>query len=264
MSLLILFNSCYKHQDGCRDTNALNYDVIADVDCDDNCCKYPKVSIDFNMYVDTVTIDTNTYFSNNSVDSLRIRQLRMYFSDFVLLDESGIAHPLYNEIKIGIGNDSLPKYKTIAYNSVKISEKAGRFGIGTLDKLNVYKQIDFAFGIDSLVNHSDIGKITTSSYLHQFSDSMYINRMEGYYFMKFIVDVKDKAQREITILGDDNLQRLNLKGNIDFQDRENHILPVRIDLIKWLKNVDFTVQNDDEIKNALLQNLNSSMDIFEK
>jgi len=259
--LLVLCNSCYKHEEGCRDTNALNYDVMADVECEENCCKYPKVSLDFKMYLDTLAIDTNTYFSNNSADSLRIRMLRIYFSNFSLKDKAGAIHPLYNEVTIGTGNDSLPEYKNTIYSSIKLNEKGGVYDIGTLDKLAVYDEIDFLFGIDSLINHSAIDKIPNSSYLHQFSDSMYISRKDGYYFLKLIVDVKDKMEREINIWGDKNIQRLSLKGNIDFQRRENHTLPVKLDLGKWTNGIDFVENSDTEIQQVLMQNLNTALDI---
>lgn len=261
--LIVLSNSCYKHEEGCRDVNALNYDVMADKDCEENCCKYPNVSLDFKLYFDTVRIDTNTFFANEFGDSLRIRLLRMYFSDFVMIKNAELL-PLHKLQTLGIRNDSIPDFKKIDYTSVKVNEKGESFGIGTLNKLAKFDGVDFSFGIDSTINHADIRKITTSNYLHQFSDSMYINRDTGYYFMKLFVDVKNKPERDIEIFGDKYLTRINLRGQIDFEERKNHILPIKFDLNKWMHNIDFSVESDDKIANSLILNLNNALEIREK
>lgn len=261
IGFITILNSCYKHEEGCRDLNALNYDVVADNDCEDNCCRYPKVSINFEIFNDTVTIDTNTYFTNGFEDSIRIKLLRMYFSAFSLTDSDEERHDLYNRITIGTGVDSIPEYKNINYSSIKVNEKGGKFDIGTLDKLSTYNKIEFTFGIDSLVNHSAINKITSSSYLYQFSDSMYIDRVEGYYFLKLNIEIKNKGNKSITIKGDQNIKYLKLNGDIDFTARENHTLPVKLDLKKWFKNIDFVNKNNDELAKSLISTLNSSLEV---
>ncbi len=257
--LTIIADSCYKHEEGCQDINAINYDVEADKNCEDNCCKYPKVNLQFKMLYDTVEIDTNNYFTNFAGDSLRIRMLRMYLSNFVITENTGKVHNLHNEITLGYGDDSIPEFKKTNYTSIKINEKGGVFQIGSLDKLALYNQINFVFGIDSVINHASIDKITTSSYLHQFSDSMHINRKEGYIFLNLLVNIRDKKEKNIIIYGDENLRRLSLGGLIDFRERENHLFAVDLDLNKWLYNIDFINSPDSEIKQLLLQKLNPAL-----
>jgi len=262
--LIALNNSCYKHEEGCRDVNALNYNVMADNDCEENCCKYPNVSLDFKLYFDTVRIDTNTFFANDFGDSLRVRLLRMYFSNFAMIKNNAGFLPMHKLQTLGIGNDSIPVFKSIDYTSVKVNETGRSFGIGTLNKLAKFDGVDFSFGIDSIINHADIRKITTSNYLHQFSDSMYINRDTGYYFMKLFVDVKNKPEKDIEIFGDKYLTRINLRGQIDFEERDNHLLPIKFDLNKWMHNIDFSGESNDKIANSLVLNLNNALEIRDK
>jgi len=167
----LIISSCYKHEEGCRDLNASNYDVFADTECELPCCKYNTVSFNLELINDTSKVDTS-FFYHESGDSIKINLLRMYVSNFALTNNKNEKYWLNQEINLGVIENSQLVYHKYNYTSVKLKNKSSNVNIGTLNKLDSYKNVEFIFGIDSFVNHSAIDKIDKSNSLSPSTDSM--------------------------------------------------------------------------------------------
>jgi len=94
------------------------------------------------------------------------------------------------------------------------------------------------------------------------TDSMYLDKVLGYYFLKLEIEFKDNTKKLYTILGDKNLRKLSLSGNINFEKRESHTLHIELDVNKWFKDINFN-SNSNDISLKLLSNLNRSFIISE-
>lgn len=76
--------SCYESKEGCLDLLATNYDVIADMPCDD-CCTFPKVSINIqNINGQDTTYNLADTIYSLSGDSLQILEAKFYLSDITI------------------------------------------------------------------------------------------------------------------------------------------------------------------------------------
>lgn len=266
---IFIFSSCYEHEEGCRDTNALNYDVTVDKDCEDQCCNYPNVNITFypiyspdNVDTNSFKVDTNSLLVTEYNDTLRIKQLRVFFSNFSLINQNNQEVRLYNSLTIKENDES--DNKKINYTVVKLKATSSNYKIGTLSKNSIYNKVLCKFGIDSLINHAIIDKSNHSSPLLQGSDSLHISNEEGFYFLKLIVEINRNTEKTIFIKGDRNLQILILSGELDFSERENHIIPLELNINNWFKDINFSIDKEESISKKLFNNINYSFKILEK
>ncbi len=260
---IIIFSSCYEHTEGCRDINALNFDVTADKDCEDDCCKYPDVYIDFRLFNDSITIDTNTILVNDFNDTFRIKYFRMYLSDFKLINNRNDTFELLNEIPVGININGKIEYKNINSPIVKLQTKTRSYKLGNLQKLDKYKEMTFDFGLKPTINHGIMDKIDLSSPLNTANNDMYLDSISGYHFLKLEIEMSDKFIRSVYITGDEYLSKISILSNLDLRERENHYIYLEIDVSKWLLPIDFN-KNSDKIRNSLLFNLQNSLILYKK
>ena len=258
LPVLFIVSSCYKAPEGCTDPNALNYDVVADVSCDNNCCNYPSVYIDFSFVYDTITIDTNSYFVNTSNDTFRISYLKFFLAGFTFYNDNDTIEVI-NPITLGIEENNDIVYKNINYPVAKININKKTFNTGTIKKRALFDNVYFSFGIDSTVNHAaDISKLKSSHPLYQSVDSMHIDKIQGFYFLKMTIDGKNKS-RDIAILGDENKLDIVLPGKYDFTKRENHTIKLKLDTKIWFKDIDLLNDEENLIIKNLMKNLKNSL-----
>ncbi len=256
---VVYFSSCYKHPEGCRDVNAINFDISADKDCEKECCRYPKLSLSADIYYDTIKLDTNTVFVNELGDSLRIMNFQMLLSQFQLIDQQNLIHDLYNAVTIGLkGEDAAIIYETINYNAAKISSTGGSSSLGVFKLLADYSGMIFNFGIDSIVNHSKPDKIVVNSPLYPKKDSIYDYSQQEYYFLKFAIVINGNQSREYFVKGDKYLTKFELLNNFNLNERKNHSIKMKIDLKNTLQNFDAD-NTQDEFMQKFLSNLKSSI-----
>jgi len=256
--LVSLFSSCYEHEEGCRDINALNFDVAADKDCENNCCKYPDVYINFRLTNDSITVDTNTILANNLNDTIRIKYFRMYLSGFKIINTHNDTLILLNKIQTGTDEDGKTEYKYINFTVAKVKAKSQTYNLGNLTKLDNYNEFIFDFGIDSLVNHSILDKVNISNPLSIKDNDMYISTSLGYYFLKMEIEMPDNTIKYVYISGDKFQSTISINKDLDLRERTNHYIDLDLDISKWLLPVDLN-KKDDELKAILLHNLNKSM-----
>lgn len=261
-SVAISIISCYDHEEGCKDINASNFDVTVDEPCEDDCCNYPKVNLYISfVFDDSISIDTNNYFTNNFGDSLRFKFLRMYLSDFKLTNIDNEEFLLKQEITIGKNENETISYENVNFSSAKIKPEESKYTVGTLSKLSEYKKVKFKFGLDSTVNHSVIGKISSASALYPSTDSMYIDQELGYYFLKMDLEIKNKTTNQIYISGIENIETIVIEESIDFTKREDHSLILKLNLNKWFLDIDFNNDSDIQISKKLSNNLGSAFSL---
>ena len=260
---IAILSSCYDHTEGCRDINALNFDVTADKDCEDDCCKYPDVYINFRLFKDSITIDTNTILVNDYNDTFRIKYFRMYVSGFKMINDLDDTLELLNEIPVGFNENGKIEYHNINFTVAKFKTDSRSYKLGKLKKLDKYKEMIFDFGLNSRINHGLMDKVNISNPLNTANNDMYLDSISGYHFLKLEIEMSDKFIRSVYITGDEYLSKISILSNLDLRERENHYINLDIDVSKWLLPIDF-YKNSDEIRNSLLNNLNKSLILYKK
>ena len=258
--ILISFTSCYEHDVGCRDIYALNYNVKADLDCETECCSYPQMEIQISLLHGTETIDTNKYFPLDNGDSIRIKFMRIFFSDFNFTDADGKDIPVYKDILLGKRQNENIEYQTVNYSALKFKPESSQYNIGTTKTLTRPDKLSLRFGINDDINQSVMDKLTSSSPLYKGSDSMYIDETKGYYFMKMTIQSKKDPLliRKFSSFSDTNNRVLIFYSDFDLSLREKHTVKFNIDLQKLFSGIDL---DDDESvsSNKIVENIELSV-----
>ena len=246
--------SCYKAVEGCTDPDALNYDVKADNACE-SCCKYPKLQLTIEHLYEGAEMDTNTLLTIGQ-DLIRIRSLIFLLTDFRMVDGTKYDTAQVSEsIQLGADDTGLSTYFGRIFPAAKV--RLGRttpYELGTFPKADLYQGVHFDFGVNPEVNHAIPDKIPSSHALYKNADSLYIDRDQGYYFLKMIVSLPG-GDKEFLISGDDRLVSLKKQGEFDFRERAVRELTIVIDYGRWFEGIDFSSMSQSEIEEKLYEGI---------
>lgn len=259
----LILTSCYEHEKGCRDINALNFSVSADEDCDKNCCTYPNVEFLVNFIYKNTVIDTNNYFPLADGDSIRLQSAKIFFSDFTFIDENGNSEPVYSSNLLGINSNGVIDYKEINSSIIKVKPQNSIYYAGTLRKLFQAKILAFHFGLNDIVNYASNDKIATSNPLYYKSaDSMFVDINQGYYFFK--INIQDKKNplnlKKILSLKPAQNISFSFSSEFNFSLRQTHQIKLNIDLEKLFSEVHLS-DSQLSIRDKILKNIASSVTI---
>ena len=95
---LVVGSACYQKEEGCLDIKAVNFDVSADIACED-CCEYPELSIrlDHKAILPDTTLpfryDSLFYVAAYPDVKFRFHRLRYYLSDIRLVSGNAVGQP---------------------------------------------------------------------------------------------------------------------------------------------------------------------------
>lgn len=263
ISLLVLsllaFTACYEHSEGCIDARAENYDLEADKACED-CCTYPSLKLDFEHWLGSELIDTNSTWMNGD-DSIRIRSLNFYLSKFQM--EAGSMLDSANSvalISILPQNSTNNDYEIYNFPVAKVKlGKSDLYELGEFIDADNYEKIIFDFGIEEKVNHANMDEIPSSNALYDNQDNMYIGENDGFFFLKMIVVINGSEEKIIEISGDQNLESYAFDANFDFSEREDRVIKMNLAYDIWFENIVFSQESSEYIAEKLRTGLSESL-----
>jgi hypothetical protein len=259
--LLVLASSygCYEHSEGCIDARAENYDLEADKACED-CCTYPSLKMEFEHWMNGELIDTNFTWANGE-DSIRIRSLNFYLSQFSL--EEGSQHESASSIawiSILPQNSTDNIFETYNFPVAKVKlGKSDPYDLGTFKEADIYQQISFDFGIEEKVNHANMDQILSSNALYDNQDELYIGQNEGFYFLRMILEINGTEEKIIEISGDENRESFTFNANFDFSEREDRVIRMNLAYELWFENIVFGQESPEIIAEKLKTGLSNSL-----
>lgn len=261
----LIVTSCYEHEKGCRDINALNFSVSADEDCDNNCCNYPNVEFLVNFVYNNSVIDTNKYFPISDGDSIRLQSAKIFFSDFSFTDKSGDLEPVEYINMLGINSNGGTEYNEINSSIIKVKPQNSKYVAGTLKKLIQTNKLTFQLGLNDVVNYAANDKVTTSSPLYYKStDSMFVDNNQGYYFFK--INLQDKKNpsnlKKIVSLKPPQNISFTFYSEFNFLLRQTHQIKLNIDLEKLFSEIHLS-ESHLTIRDKILKNFVSSVSLEE-
>jgi hypothetical protein len=240
-SATLAISSCYEHEDGCRDINATNFSVKVDIDCENECCTYPEVQIQMQLVMNSEIIDTSRFFPLDDGDSIRIKMLRIFFSDFKFTNEDGKIYPVCQDVLLGKRSTNSIDYSNKNYTALKFKPETSSYTIGESKNLIKANKLSFIFGLDSEINHSVIDKVGTSSPLYKSQDSIYINESEGFYFLKISLVSKKNSDLVKTLLisNESNIKSFVFNGDFNLTSRNRHTIKLNIETENLFKGIKF-------------------------
>ena len=156
--LVLVFSiiGCIEREDGCLDVTATNFAAAADNPCPDSCCVYPDLNVTVrHRFRPADRPDTLLAFSYDStysvlpqpLDSFTFDSIRFFLSNFELIDASGTASTVEDELEVRSASGTSI---TIADNFLSAAPRifnASR--VGTLRAPGTYFGVRFLLGLET-------------------------------------------------------------------------------------------------------------------
>ncbi len=156
--LLVFSQSCNQPTQGCRNINATNYDVTADEDCEDDCCQFPELRMQFSHKIEQRVggVDTVINFQYNTsyilpaslTDTFSFQKIKCYFSDFRLIDMDGGETQVEDRLTIDLEGEE-PDSITIVDDIFLFDAASSNYTLGEFDEANTYEGLKFKVGLQS-------------------------------------------------------------------------------------------------------------------
>ncbi len=167
--IMLSLSSCYENVEGCLDPDSTNYNVAADVDCED-CCTYPALSLLVAYVLEETTYNRIDTVTNDIGIEFVIEDAQFYFSEVVLSD----------------GTDDYRIDKTFEYSDVNGTERIAiddislvspsvfRYLLGTFTQSNDYTSLMISLGVPEIIDKAQSITVPSDHPLVQAGDSLFI------------------------------------------------------------------------------------------
>jgi hypothetical protein len=184
IGVLFTITSCYQKQEGCLDIRATNFDLDADIPCED-CCEYPDLRLKFlhrEVLPDTINnigYADSVYF-DGAANAFRINSLKYYVSNIRLLASDGSEAAVNETIDIATPNGIITFIDDflLVNGSLGSALTAGSFStIKTFDKIRIF------VGLDSDLQSVDPTTLPDDHVLAINQDTSMYDIQNGMYFL---------------------------------------------------------------------------------
>lgn len=256
LAVLLVLNSCYENIEGCLDIQASNFDLDADVACE-NCCSYPELRVRFLHQVKDNLLDTfytfslNTPYAFTAEDTFSVENIRFYLSDFRLKLEDGSLLGVEDTITISIPNATDTTQQVVEDNFVFVNRSApSTSDIGVIRDAVECTGIQFNLGITEPANQADATFFETTHPLFADAESeTYFSQDSGYIFNRLDIfrNPIDTTSLAVTTGTNAFLQLIDLDFSFSTTLGFNTTVVLRVDYREWLKNIDFANDSPEDM-----------------
>lgn len=184
--------SCYQYEDACLDSFASNYNLSADVACEE-CCTYPAINLLVQHQVgEGIPYGSDSILINNVGQKYKISNAFLFLNEFEFSFQDGEKVSIIEKAEF---QDANRKTEELISDVVFISVKNSSHKIGTMRRTGVIKKIKTSVGIPHSLTPTDLDHILFKN------DSLYNNNL----YTNFVLEVR---------YGDDfsTIKRFELKG----------------------------------------------------
>lgn len=269
--LLLFCTACYENIEGCLEVDATNFDVTADVECDD-CCTLPRISINFLHRLRAADRDTffslnlNTPLTLDSIHYFKLENIRFYISDFKLVRSTGDLIGVNDEVDLLLLNGTDSSTLAIEDNFALVNRASPSAAtIGETVESGDFVGAQFELGVSSPANLADPAFFPSNHPLSYGDSTLYFSQDSGYVFnqLRFFRDTT--AADTIALVGEygliENLCTITFDQSITLKRGFNTAFTFRIDYREWFKDVDFKIDTPDGIMTKIKAGLTQSFEL---
>lgn len=253
--LLIQWFACYETEEGCIDSLSTNYSIGADNPCD-SCCVYPTFTLRLSHSFDTLSFNTNTFYTDDFGNSFQVEELNYFISNIRLITAEGKASFPLDSIEISTLKGSDLKTIKANENFGLVNALSPSFNLGEFKEPGEYIQIGFGLGLDECFNHIDTPSLEETYILRADKDSLYLNQLDGFIFqqIKIIRDITTLESLLIEISGDNQYQDLLIPADIQISKGVNVSVRLKLDVKTLFSGINVKHDSDTEIIDRINQN----------
>ncbi|PHN05770.1 MbnP family protein [Flavilitoribacter nigricans] len=242
------FSACYEQVDGCLDTNALNFSLDADRECD-GCCTYPALSIRLvHQWIDADTSFTFRYtsgaFKDGGGNPFVIDRITYYLQNFSLVTDAGTRVSTTDTVLVGYLNDIgfyEDRYIPDDYLLINATVSSA-FEVGTLAQNGNFTQLQFELGVDDFMDRILPGSLTNNHPLSLLDTTMY-DLNNGRYVSNRLDLARDTTQNAEDLLLQYGAERstvpvsVAIPGGFPLPAGFNMVVTLQVNYAEWFQNV---------------------------
>ncbi|KAA3624343.1 MAG: hypothetical protein DWQ02_23185 [Bacteroidetes bacterium] len=270
--VLVGLTGCYEKQEGCLDIRATNFDLEADISCED-CCEYPDLKLKFLHR----QVEPDTVYSIGFADSVyydgvsnpfRINALRYYISNIRVVDSDGSEARINETIDISKIGGSVVTFTDdflLVNGNLSTSLTAGSFST-----IKTYNKVRFFIGLDNELEGVDPSTLPDNHVLAVNQDSSMFDFQNGHYLManhEIYTDTTaiDTIPRVMEILlwyGPVEME-LEFPESITLPEGFDLEITIQVDAPSWFETSDVRTISDDQFFTNIVSKLSESFSVID-
>ena len=269
VSLLLI--GCYEPQEGCLNTDAVNYAVAADDPCG-SCCTFPAFNLTMLHVVewpdDTVAMRYNVYYpaANAAVnrDSFLLERARFFISNVKLVKENGTEITVLDTLRLTFESGAAI---TVSDNFAKLDRDIFQARkLGTLITEGVFTEIRLTLGLEEFLQQDKITSDLPEKHpLDASTDTIIYEKDTGFTPVLLVV-------RHDTMVVKDSLEfrffepvpvNVTLAQPFVVEKGFNVKLSLKTDYSDWFEGVDFKNDSYQTIRQKIKDNLPNVFSVTE-
>lgn len=244
--------SCYENQEGCLDIRATNYEVTADVECDD-CCTLPTAGIRLTTFNRDTTFRLGDTIVNDLGQQIILLGL-VYFASDLQLGVEGELVAAVDSLVLATDTDTF----AIAASVARVNRRVTSFTFGTFLDDGQITEVRFNLGLPAeVVGRSVEGP--TSNAVSTDPDSL-VSEDLAYTTQRLRVVVGPELVDTMVLNVPATLGAVPVTVAVDtFTVRgQNKFVDLNVDYGIWFDTIDFTTMSAEEIAQRLQTNLSQA------
>lgn len=248
--LVIGLSSCYENMEGCLDPDSSNYDVTADIACED-CCTYPQLSIFVNHKYDEAGFSRTQIITNDIGERFVILDVQTYLSGITLIngDDQFTVEEIIEYESIDGNTESIPD------DIILVTPNKVKYDIGTFTHANTYNSLNLQLGVPSVIDNALSITVDQGHPLAIAGDSLYLNDQNKYVESYIVIRQIDVHKTPDTLqiiapswsFASHDLAIEQLRGS-------SVSLSFDMDYLSLISTIDYNTMTKDEIKTKIGSN----------
>lgn len=271
----ICFSACYEPIEGCLDTNALNFSLDADRECD-GCCTYPSLSIRLvHQWIDEDTSFTFRYASTAFTDGgghpFLIDRITYYLKDFALVTPGGESVSTTDTVLVARLNDNGFYEDTYVLDDFLLINPgtSTELEVGTLAQNTTFSRLRFELGVDESTDRILPGSLANNHPLSLLDSSMY-DLNDGRYFSNRLDlkrDTSDSAGELSLSYGAERAVTpivVEVPGGFTLPPGFNMVITLQVNYADWFQGVqNIDSASTETIESQIVVSLSNSFSLLE-
>ena len=247
--IIFCFSACYEPVEGCLDTNALNFSLDADRECD-GCCTYPTLSIRLiHQWEDADTSFTIRYTSDAYTDAaghpFSIDRITYYLKNFSLSTDAGSTIQTTDTVLVGYLNDAgfyEDRYIRDDYLLINASVSSS-LEVGTLARNGNFTQLQFELGVDEFTDRVLPGSLPDNHPLSLLDTTMF-DLNNGRYLSNRLDLARDTTTNASDLLLTYGAERpvvpisVSIPGGFSLPAGFNMVVTLQVNYADWFEGTD--------------------------
>lgn len=253
IALIFLVSSCYVEREGCLDIQSANYDLTADIACDD-CCSYPSLTLWVTHQTNEVLLSFDSIYFNDLGQGFQFVDYKLILSNFSFVDDQQKSYQALDSTEV-VGND--PSNTFYIKDDIAVVNRSDiQYSLGSFNASGNLESLSFDLGLKSEYRDIDLTSLPAD---HPLNDSLLIDdagdMMNGYFILS---DIATSDTIVIQLQKDISNQIINFDIQASVNPGFSIELNLLIDYLFLLFTADIQNDTNETICNKMLLNLPTS------